>query len=69
MSSFYSTEMIEETSRESARALARTADWMARQTMKNMLHVNPDAATAHGGEEELLGKLTRSYESSLSLAG
>lgn len=69
MSSFYSKEMIEETSREAAEALTRTADWMAKQTMQNMLRVNPDAAAAHGGQEQLLGKLRSSYQNSLTLAG
>lgn len=69
MSSFYSKEMIEETSREAAEALTRTADWMAKQTMQNMLRVNPDAAAAHGGQEQLLGKLRSSYQNSLALAG
>lgn len=69
MSSFYSTEMLEETSREAEEALTRTAVWMAKQTMQNMLRVNPNAATPHGGEDQLLGKLKQNYENSLELAG
>lgn len=69
MSSFYPTEMIEETSRAATEALARTADWMAKQTMQNMLRVDPDAAEVYGGRDQLLGKLRSSYQSSLALAG
>lgn len=69
MSSFYSKEMIEETSREAAEALTRTAEWMAKQTMQNMLRVDPHAAEVHGGQDQLLGKLRSSYQSSLTLAG
>jgi 3-mercaptopyruvate sulfurtransferase SseA len=68
MSSFYSTEMLEETSRVAAKARKSTADWMAQQTVKNMLHVDPRAADQYGGKAQLLRRLKASYENSLSLA-
>ncbi len=64
MSSYYSEEMLEETSREAEAALTRTVDWMARQTMKNMLHVDPAVAVAYGGDAGLLAKLKACANSS-----
>lgn len=68
MSSYYSEEMLEATSHEAEAALARTVDWMARQSLNNMLHVNPDAAAVYGGSEKLLAKLRAGYVHSLAEA-
>lgn len=68
MSSYYSKEMLDATSHEADEALERTVDWMARQSLRNMLHVNPDAARGYGGREKLLAKLRQGYVQSLAVA-
>ena len=68
MSSYYSEEMLVETSREAAAAFDRAVGRMARQTMRNMLHVDPTAADPYGGQEGLLERLKHSYQESLSSA-
>lgn len=66
MPAYYPGEMLDAMEREAVAARARTADWMARQTMINMLHLDPDAADGHGGKPSLLGKLRRGYDKSLT---
>lgn len=68
MSSYYTEEMLEATSVEAEAALERTVDWMARQSLKNMLHVNPNAAEVYGGNDKLLAKLRAGYVQSLAIA-
>lgn len=66
MPAYYSGEMLDAMDREAVAARERTADWMARKTMNNMLHLDPGAADHHGGKPSLLGKLRRGYEQSLT---
>lgn len=68
MSSYYSEEMLVETSLEAEAALDRAAERMARRTMRNMLHVDPDAAAPYGGQEQLFERLKDSYTESLGVA-
>ncbi|MFG6082213.1 hypothetical protein ACEUZ9_002857 [Paracoccus litorisediminis] len=68
MSSYYTEEMLVEMSLEADAALLRVAERLARRTIKNMLHIKPDAAAPYGGREQLFARLKASYTTSLSSA-
>lgn len=65
MPCFESPEMLEAARVEGQAARARTADWMARMTLRNMLHVDPGAADPHGGPVALTEKLAAAYSRTL----
>ncbi|MFG6082175.1 hypothetical protein ACEUZ9_002818 [Paracoccus litorisediminis] len=69
MPNYCTEELLDEMSREADLALERAAERMARRTVRNMLHMNGDAAAAHGGKEQLLLRLKASYARSLSTLG
>lgn len=66
MPSYYPVDMMAAAAIEAEAALQRVAARMARQTLSNMLHLDPAAAHPFGGEERLRQRLEASYRESLS---
>lgn len=68
MPSYYSPEMLVEATRAAEEARPRVAEWMARLSLNNMLHLDPEAAIPFGGPEQLLERLKASYQRSLEMS-
>lgn len=68
MPSYYSPEMLAEAARAAEEARPRVAEWMARLSLNNMLHLDPEAATPFGGSDQLLERLKASYQRSLEMS-
>ncbi len=66
MPSYYPGEMMAAAAIEAEAALQRAAARMARQTLGNMLHLDPTAADPFGGKERLRRRLEASYRQLLS---
>lgn len=63
--SYASPDMCVAEQQQAEAALERVSVRMARQTMRNMLHLDPRAADGFGGQQQLQAQLESAYRRSL----
>lgn len=69
MTAYHSQDLLAAMDAQADAALARTAERMAYQTLRNMLHLDPHAAVPYGGRTALYDKLIASTTESLTRSG